>query len=92
LPKGNTSTVLLRYGLAVAAVALATLLKLLLVPLIQEQTPFLLFFFAILLSAWVGGRGPGLLATGLAALSVNYFFFTPHYSFGVAGTGQVVGG
>jgi PAS domain S-box-containing protein len=91
LPKGNTSTVLLRYGLAVAAVALATLLKLLLVPLIQEQTPFLLFFFAILLSAWVGGRGPGLLATGLAALSVNYFFFTPHYSFGVAGTGQVVG-
>ena len=39
-----------------------------------------LFFLAILLSAWVGGIGPGLLAAVLAMLAIDYFFLEPRYS------------
>jgi signal transduction histidine kinase/DNA-binding response OmpR family regulator/HPt (histidine-containing phosphotransfer) domain-containing protein len=46
-------------------------------PLIQIESPFLLFFVAILLSAWRGGAGAGAYATGLAALLVTYFFMKP---------------
>jgi Domain of unknown function (DUF4118) len=64
------TALLLRYGVAVLAVGTAFLVKLLLDPLIVQETPFLLVFAAILISAWYGGLGPGLLATftgGLAA-------------------------
>lgn len=40
-----------------------------------------LFFAAVMISAWFGGLGPGLLATALAAASSAYFFFFPRYSF-----------
>jgi PAS domain S-box-containing protein len=82
--------VLGRYGFAALTIVLATLLKMGLSSLLQEESPFLLFFFAILLSAWIGGRGPGLLATGLASLSANYFFFAPYYSFAIEDISQVL--
>jgi PAS domain S-box-containing protein len=71
----------LRYGVAIASVALALALKLLLDPLIVQDTPFLLTFGAIMVSAWYGGLGPGLLATALAALITDYFFLYPKGSF-----------
>ena len=49
--------------IAPAAVLTALGLRLLLVPLTGYQGPFLLFFSAIMLSAWVGGNAVGLLAT-----------------------------
>src|SRR4028118_178631 len=75
--------VLLRYSVAAFAVAVALLIKLLLEPLIVQETPFLLVFVAILLSAWYGGLGPGLAATAGAALIIDYFFLPPLYSFTV---------
>lgn len=71
----------MRYGVAAVAVGLASLIKLLLDPLIGEETPFLLFFGAVMFVAYLGGLGPGLLATGLAALVAWYFFLSPVYSF-----------
>ena len=68
---------LLRYGVAALAVALALLLKLLLEPVIVQETPFLLVFAAIMVSAWYGGVGPGLAATVVAALITDYFFLPP---------------
>jgi len=76
-----TKSRLRRYGVAVLAVAIAVVLKLLLAPLIQEESPFLLFFLPIVVSAWYGGWGPGLLATALATLSSDFFFIAPAYSF-----------
>lgn len=76
------------YGLAVLAVAIALLVKLLLTPLIAGESPFLLFFGAVMVSAWYGGMGPGLLATILAALMSNYFFLVPLYSFVGQSSGQ----
>src|SRR5256885_12886295 len=64
---------ILRYVVPVVAVALALILTLVLQPL---NTPirFPLFYLAVAFSAWLGGLGPGLLATGLSALTVAYFF------------------
>lgn len=72
----------LRYGVAVASVGLALGLKLLLNPVVmQEATPFRLFLAAVVVSAWYGGLGPGLLATALAALVSDYVFISPINSF-----------
>jgi K+-sensing histidine kinase KdpD len=71
----------LRYAVAVLAVVVVLLLKLLLDPLIVEQSPFLLLAGAVMVGAWFGGLGPGLLATVLGALAADYFFLPPAGSF-----------
>jgi PAS domain S-box-containing protein len=73
----------LRYGVAVLAFGVALLVKLLLDPLTVQDTPFLLVFGAIIVSAWYGGLGPGLFATGLSTLATDYFFLYPVGSFTV---------
>ena len=70
-------SVLLRYGVAALAVGVAFAIKLLLDPLIVQDVPFLLVFGAIMVSAWYGGFGPGLLATVAAGLATDYFFLPP---------------
>ena len=70
-----------RYGVAVLAVGVAFVLKLLLDPMIAQDVPFLLVFGAIMVSAWYGGLGPGLLATAAAGLATDYFFLSPKGSF-----------
>jgi signal transduction histidine kinase len=68
-----------RYGVAAAAVAAALAIKLALVPWVEHDTPFLLFFAAVLVAGWYGGLGPGLCATSLAALGSAYFFMAPYH-------------
>src|SRR5438105_8322055 len=66
------------YILSVSLVALSTGVTLLL----QDytfRTP--LFFPAILLSTWLGGTGPGLLAVLLSTLSINFFILEPRFAF-----------
>jgi signal transduction histidine kinase/ActR/RegA family two-component response regulator len=65
----------LRYGCAVAASAVALLITWGLGPQVVGITPF--FFAAVMISAWIGGLGPGLLATLLAGVSSAYFFVEP---------------
>ena len=77
MPSMKHTSPLLRYGVAVLAVGMAFLVKLLLDPLIVQETPFLLVFGAIMISAWYGGLGPGLLATFAAGLATDYFFLPP---------------
>ncbi len=61
-----------RYGVALASVALACAAWVLLAPVRAGQPPYLLFLPAVLVSAAIGGFGPGLLATGLGlALGVT---------------------
>ncbi|HEY9829049.1 MAG TPA: ATP-binding protein [Stenomitos sp.] len=67
------------YVMAFLAVALATLLTLLLRSLIQP-TFFLLFFAAVSFSAWYGGLRPGILATVLSVVVYIYFFVAPFHS------------
>jgi PAS domain S-box-containing protein len=68
------------YIVAVAVTMLALLLMISFNPWLKTfETPFLLFFGAITVSAWYGGRGPGLVSTLLSALLINYILFSPHY-------------
>lgn len=73
----ESSSVLLRYGVAVATVALTFGVKFLVDPYLLQDTPFLLVFTAIMVSAWYGGLGPGLFGTVLAGLLTDYFFLAP---------------
>ncbi|MBG1267059.1 PAS domain S-box protein [Nostoc sp. WHI] len=70
----------LRYGFAVLIVALALGLMLAIDPWLgMSKTPFLLFFSAVMVSAWYGGFKSGLLATFLSAVLSDYFFLLPTY-------------
>ncbi|OWY69426.1 hypothetical protein B7486_20420 [cyanobacterium TDX16] len=73
-----------RYGVAVLTVAIALVITLFLATLIHKESPFMLFFIAILVSAWCGGMGAGLAATALAAILCNYFFLPPQYVLSIA--------
>jgi C4-dicarboxylate-specific signal transduction histidine kinase len=69
--------------LATAAVAFSQL------PAFHLQTaPSSLFLCAVLLSAWFGGLGPGMLATALCALAFYYCFLPPPYSM-IAKPGEI---
>jgi len=67
------------YGIAVVSVAAALTLSHL--PAVHLQdAPVSLFLCAVILGAWFGGIGPGLLATALSALAFNYYFLPPIHS------------
>ena len=64
---------LLPYGVALLSVVVATLLRLAL-EAFGVRLPFLTFFLATIISAWLGGVGPGALALGLS-LAANAALF-----------------
>ncbi len=66
-----------RYGFPVLLIACAVVLKLLLLRSIGSVVPFGLFYAAITASTWIGGAGPGVLATVLSAASGLFFFIAP---------------
>jgi len=68
---------LARYGIAVAAPGAATLLRLALDPVWGLKLPFILFYPAIVVSAWFGGLWPGIHTTMLSAVAADYFWMTP---------------
>jgi PAS domain S-box-containing protein len=82
-------TQLFQYGVALLAVALALSVNLLFSSYL-EPTPTPLFFAAVMFSAWCGGLGPGLLATALSTLAVNYLYVEPLYSLDIANPGHFV--
>src|SRR5215213_625019 len=69
-----------RYGLAVISVAVALVLTRSLEHY-TDITP--LFYAAIVISAWFGGMGPGLLAVVLSELALDYYFVAPLYTLGL---------
>ena len=66
-----------RYAVAAVAVAIAFLVKALLDPVVQGESPFLLLSAAVLVAAVFGGLGPGVFATLLGALLGDFFFLSP---------------
>src|SRR6267142_3359175 len=78
----RASSAVRRYGLAVSSVVIALSVGLLLHP---DALVAPIFFLAIILTAWFGGFGPGLVAAVLTTLAITYFFLPPVYSlrFGV---------
>lgn len=68
------------YGVAVLLLTSAMIISLGLTPYIGF--PGTLFLCVVMLSAWFGGVGPGVLATTLSALAFHYSFLHPISSLG----------
>ena len=69
------------YFMSGLIVALITLVSYILLPYIGYQAVGLIELFAVLLIAVFLGRGPALLAATLSALSWNFLFIEPRFTF-----------
>ena len=77
---------ILRYGIAPTAVSLALAARALLAPILHDDSIFLYFVPTVLISAGIGGLGPGLLATALSLLAA---FFVLSSASSISNTGLV---
>ena len=71
------------YALVLASLVLTTLLRFGLDPFLGRRAAFIVFFPALVFSAWVGGWGGGLAALVLSAAAATYFFISPNHTFTV---------
>jgi signal transduction histidine kinase len=67
------------YVVAVASSGAALLTTLILAPSF-DTAPYLLTLGAVIISSWMGGLGPGLLATALGLTGTGVFIVAPRYS------------
>ena len=68
-----------RYALACAIVAVATLARAAVDPLIHDQVPYFIYVAAVVVAAWGCGVDGGVLAAVLSAFVGNYWFVPPRY-------------
>ena len=69
-----------RYAVAVASSLGAFALAMTLEHPWVTLSPFFLFYAAVAISSWYGGTGPGILATVIGALAVDYYILEPRGS------------
>lgn len=79
VPRGapGGASVTSRYLAGIAIFCIAVLLRYLWHDSLAAKIPFLQFYPAIMLAAWFGGLGPGLLVTKLSAVAAGYFLLHP---------------
>src|SRR5207247_5878503 len=78
------------YPAAVAFVALVTLGLWLLQPILGNSVPLTVFLVAIMASAWIGGAGPGLLATLVSLIVAHALSLKPRATVPVTPAGYAV--
>lgn len=69
-----------RYGVVLILVLLYLVIKTTFSAFIGKDVPFLFGLFVVLISAWHGGLGPGLLATLLTGAHNFFFYLEPKYT------------
>src|SRR5262245_21889875 len=74
------SSLLARYGVALVSSAVTLFVCLFLNDALSGNLPLTLFIIPVVVSAWIGGPGPGLLATLLSGLASEDFLTEPHFS------------
>jgi PAS domain S-box-containing protein len=87
MPEAKRSP-LLRYGVAILLVALATLITWLL-QAEHARTPFAFYFIAVVAATVYGGRWPGLISIALSAILSSYFILLPRFSFAIGYEGTL---
>jgi len=71
---------LARYGIAIVSSGITLFVCLFLNQALGGRLPLTPFMIPVVLSAWFGGLGPGLLATLLSVLASEYFLTKPNFS------------
>src|SRR6266542_1871997 len=79
------------YGVAVAALAAAVLLRWLLDPLLGDHLPMVTLFGAAAVAVWFGGYRPALLVVVLGYLACDYLFIEPRGVLGFTNLRNLVG-
>ncbi|HEY0443794.1 MAG TPA: GAF domain-containing protein [Candidatus Limnocylindrales bacterium] len=77
-------TLVARYGVAIAAVAMVTVLREASAPLLGDRAAYVPFLIAVAFAAWLGGLLPGLLATLLGGAAGALLIAEPRGSFDIA--------
>ncbi len=79
------------YSLAIIAVLVAFLLRLLVDPWLGDQSPYLLFVVAVAVAGLYAGVRPALLAAAMGTVIAYFCFVPPRYRWGFAGVSDAVG-
>ena len=66
-------TILHRYGVGVLVALVAGVCQYWLQPVVDERFPLAIFPLAVLAASWMGGLGPGLVATAACTFTILYF-------------------
>ena len=74
---------LIGYIIAIAAFAIALLSRFALQDVLPPGFPFLTFFPAVILTAFVAGTRPGVLCAALSGVAAWYYFIPPFGAFGM---------
>lgn len=72
------------YSFAIGVTALTLAFRLAITPWVNDRPFLVLFFIPIIISAYIGGLGPGLVATFIAAIGSEYYLLPPVNSFAFA--------
>src|SRR5262245_19745901 len=76
----RASSRLARYGMAIISSGVTLIVCLFLNQALSGSLPLTLFIIPVVVSAWFGGLGPGLLATLLSGLASEYFLTEEYFS------------
>jgi len=76
----RASSRLARYGMAIISSGVMLIVCLFLNQALSGSLPLTLFIIPVVMSAWFGGIGPGLLATLLSGLASEYFLTEEYFS------------
>jgi PAS domain S-box-containing protein len=76
----RASSGLARYGMAIISSGVTLIICLFLNQALSGSLPLTLFIIPVVVSAWFGGLGPGLLATLLSGLASEYFLTEEYFS------------
>jgi PAS domain S-box-containing protein len=76
----RASSPLARYGMAIISSGVTLIVCLFLNQALSGSLPLTLFIIPVVVSAWFGGVGPGLLATLLSGLASEYFLTEEYFS------------
>jgi PAS domain S-box-containing protein len=77
----SASSTVSHYAIALLSVAVAIVAAELITRLLHAEAIASSMLCAVIFAAWVGGRGPGLLAVTLALMAFHYYLMPPSNSF-----------
>ena len=88
---GGQRPLLRRYAIALLSVAIALLLRWLLIPVLHENFPFITLYGAVAIGVWYGRWQPAAIASLLGYVAARYLFFIPTETAAFSVVGEIIG-
>src|SRR4051812_25744934 len=91
MPHEPGTKILRGYVVAIATVAVATVLRLSLTPYLGTRQPFVAFFIALIVTTWYTTLGPSIVALSHGALIAATLFLPPPQASLAEGLANILG-